>query len=149
MTCPAPGLSHDTGILSSSPSAFPYLWLPSPDMNLHLSSSVAPSSHPPNSSTGFLWSVGMPSTGPRLSLPSPAPGKNPGLSHGPTCTSRFGDAARLPQACGKVYRYRSLFRPLPQLGGHVIHWASSTEDDFSSEKTVGEASSLQVPMVNG
>ena len=40
-----------------------------------MSSPVAPNPHPPHPSTGFLGSVGMPSTGPHLSLPSLAPGK--------------------------------------------------------------------------
>ena len=62
-------------------------------MDFALSSSVAPSVQPLNSSTGFLGSVGMLSTGSRPSLPSPKPGR----------TSSVGE----PWPCHVPFRRRS------------------------------------------
>ena len=69
----------------------------------------------------------------------------PGLSPGPFCPSHFGNSARLPQASGDISCYQSLFRPLPRLSGHAVHWASFPENAVFFGHPVTPRLSAQVP----
>ena len=91
-----------------------------PDLNLHLSSSVAPSPQLPHSSTGFLGSVGMPSTGPRLSIPSPGSGK----------TSSVGEPGAVARAA--LTRPVSAMQPDPYKPPEQLADPGTSSDPFLS-----------------